>query len=82
MSVIFKSIPIMFNKEKNGLKPNTIREIDEFDDRFRKLAEFETNLITIKNSETGETFTRKITDISIWKNIMIISWKHEEVSNE
>jgi len=74
--VIFKSIPEMFHKEISGRKPNTIREIDEADNRFKLLAESKAHLITIVNTETQEAFTRKITDVSIWKNIMIISWEH------
>jgi len=80
--VKFKSIPEMWIKEKNGRKPNTVREIDEMDTRFQMLMESETNLITIENSETGETFSRAITDVSIWNNLMIISWKHYDKSPE
>lgn len=74
--VIFKSIPTMFHKEISGIKPNTVREIDKNDNRFKLLAESKAHLITIVNTETQEAFTRKIKDVSICKNIMIISWEH------
>ena len=76
--ISFKSIPQMFEKERDGRKPNTIREMDEFDNRFKLLAESKAHLITIVNTETQEAFTRKITDVSIWKNIMIISWEYKD----
>jgi len=76
--VKFKSIPAMFVKEKDGRKPNTIRLVDEMDERFEKLYNNETNLITIENTETGETVTRVITDVSVWNKMMIVSWRHED----
>ncbi len=77
--VKFKSVTPMFLKEKSGRKPNTVREIDEDDERFEKLYNSDCRIISIENSETGEIFQRVITDVSIWGNIMIISWKHGDV---
>lgn len=78
--VKFKSIPAMYEKEKSGIKPNTVRIIDEFDDRFKRLYENIETLITIENTHTKETFTRKVRDVSVWNNLMIISWEHEDDS--
>ena len=76
--VTFKSIPEMFEKEKDGRKPNTVRKIDEMDERFRKLFEDDCRIICIKNTRTDEIFQRVITDVSVWEDIMIISWRHED----
>ncbi len=75
--VMFKSIPEMFKKEISGIKPNTVRKIDEFDERFKKLAEGDCRIISIVNTETEEVFQRIITDVSIWGDLMIISWEHK-----
>jgi len=86
MGIRFKSIPEMWEKEFDGRKPNTVRKIDYIDGRFCKLLSYVKDctsfswdgLIEIKNTETQEIFKRRITDVSIWKDLMIISWKHEE----
>jgi len=80
----FKSQDKYFHKERIGLKPNTIREIDLDDERFVELIThaingFNENLfIKIVNVQTGDVFMREITDITWFKNMMIISWKHLE----
>ena len=76
--VRFKSIPQMYNKELSGRKPNTVREIDEMDDRFKRLYDGEANVITIENTETGKWFLRAIKDVSVFNNLMIISWEHDD----
>ncbi len=30
--------------------------------------------IIVENTNTGEAFTRRITDITIWKDTIIVSW--------
>ena len=82
----FKSISPYFEKEREGLKPNTVREVDLNDERFTSLIvwnELGYNpgdlQIEISDAEqVMEPFIRDIEDISIWRNIMIISWKHEQ----
>jgi hypothetical protein len=59
--VQFKSIPEMFEKEKSGAKPNTVRKIDLKDDRFKWLRKGHKRIVII-NTETHETFERYITD--------------------
>lgn len=76
--VKFKSLPEFYFKEKRGLKPNTVREIDYRDERFTKLIEGKERYITIENTKTKECFTRFISDVSVHKNLMIISWVHSE----
>lgn len=63
MKVVVKSFPENFEKEKSGIKSSTIRELDGKD------------IIKIINTETSEIIERKITDISIWKNKLLISFK-------
>lgn len=65
MRIIVKSIPENWEKEKDGRKPNTVRELDGKDE------------IMVINSETGIAFERPITDITFWKGKIIISWRHE-----
>jgi hypothetical protein len=84
----FKSIDSIYHKEKCGLKPNTVRKIDLNDERFLELISkgyngFNENelIIEIVNADTGECFERFIEDITIWENLMIISWKHEGVQD-
>lgn len=83
--VSFKSIPEMYVKEKSGKKNNTLRKfLAEFliDERFETLMKIkDENLeaeIEIVNIETGESFIRKITDVSTYKGFFIITWKHKE----
>jgi len=65
MKIIVKSFPENFEKEKSGIKPCTIRELDGKD------------TITIINTKTKEKIERKITDISFWKGMFLISFKNE-----
>ena len=77
--IMFKSIPEMFEKEKDGRKPNTFRrpdnmheivQMDVFAREFQKGQKY----IQIENSETGETFVRRLTDISFYDGFFIYSW--------
>jgi hypothetical protein len=76
MKVTFKSTPSNYFKEKYGLKPNTFRKADFRDIRFQALMERTPNVIEIVNSESGESFTRYINDITFWDGYVIISWEH------
>jgi len=57
-----KSCPEFFEKEKSGLKPNTVRKLDGLD------------LIEIENTEGKESFVRTIRDISVFDGRVIISF--------
>lgn len=78
VTVFFKSTPENWQKEKQGMKPNTFRKIDEKDHRFETLRSGDTRWVTITNTETQEQFSRKITDYSEYKGWAIISWEHQE----
>lgn len=79
--ITFKSNPENWRKEYLGLKKNTIRQKDiGLDARFDILAQFinqECNMleIEIENTETGEAFVRTVTDVTLYNNWYIISWK-------
>jgi hypothetical protein len=63
MRIEVKSIPENWEKEKDDRKPNTIRELDGKD------------IIAVQNTETKEFFEREISDITVWKGKIIISWR-------
>lgn len=85
--VNFKSTPDNFKKEKDDLKNSTIREIDLNDSRFLflisamydrdswKIGDLKIGII---NTETLEHFLREIRDITIFKNLMIITWNEKD----
>lgn len=80
-TVEFKSTPENYKKEKSGLKPNTLRKIDQNDDRFitlRDKGKIDYKFIDIKiiNTRTGKSFEREITDYTEYDGYAIISWKH------
>lgn len=79
ITVKFKSIPKMWEKEKNGLKPNTLRIIPNKEDlRFIALKNGEAKYIEMWNTETQEYFKREIIDYTEWgKQQAIISWRHQ-----
>lgn len=66
MKIIVKSVPENWEKEKDNRKPNTVRMLDGND------------TIEVQNTIGGEIFRRTITDITVWKNQIIISWKPED----
>ena len=84
--ISFISAEPYYTAEKLGYKNNTVREIDFTDDRFRKLAMMyetgEYGKIEIQNTKFAvgnDSFTRQIQHIAFWKNLAIITWKHEAI---
>ncbi|EFS20673.1 hypothetical protein FSBG_00170 [Fusobacterium gonidiaformans 3-1-5R] len=87
--ITFKSYPEFYEKEKSGLKCNTVRLFTLSDDREYILQDImneeikkEDVILRIMNSDTGETFEREISDVSKFEvnnvEIYIISWRHED----
>ena len=81
--VCFKSLPVHYNKEKNGLKSNTVRRFNTFtpleDIREIILLQFIEGKIkdleiVIENTETQEAFKRIVLDVTYFSGIYIISW--------
>lgn len=64
MKILVKSDPVNFEKEKYGIKPNTVRKLDGKD------------TILIRNSEDEKDFfIRTINDITTWEDTIIISFE-------
>jgi len=82
--IYFKSLPLFYFKEKEGVKNNTIRKFNLDDpkdfNRKRALDLFITKIcseldISITNTETGESFERQIKDVCVYDNMYIITWR-------
>ena len=75
----FKSYPKIWLKEKNNIKPNTVRLVDNEDNRFIKLRENDYSTIRIFNTQTNEYFEREIEDVTFFtlgcNELVIISWR-------
>lgn len=83
----FKSREPFYSKERAGVKNSTAREIDLNEDKFLELIQHMMNgfndgdieIEIIKaQTEKNNYFVRDIIDISVYNNIMIITWKHKE----
>lgn len=83
MIIEFKSNPKNYAVEKCGRKSNTFRKVDITDKRFITLDYASTHpfnqylKIKIINTETKESFTRNVSDITYWDGYVIISWFHK-----
>jgi len=74
----FKSDSGFYEKELSGVKNNTVRKNDN-GFRFQVLDEFESGKlkkmkIEIVNRQNGNSFTREIKDVSIYKDWYIMTW--------
>jgi hypothetical protein len=74
--VKFKSNSDFYYKEKFGLKNNTCRELNKEDVRFTALVSGEARFIIIElaSSNGTEFFKRAIRDVSVWNDLIIITW--------
>ena len=77
-TVQFKSKDEHWQKEKDGIKPNTVRYIDMME--WGVYSAHDIQYISIVHAESGHTFHRKITDMTcatVGKQpIFIFSWDH------
>ena len=66
----FKTVSPLFEQERDGGKPFTIRKIDNKDPRFKALSQWSCERdwgLRITNAQTGESFIRKIKNVSyLW----------------
>lgn len=70
-----KSVPLFWEKEHSYKKRNTVRSIRDLQLDGYKIEQVETcKKIKIVNTNTLKSFSRKITDISVWGAWIIISW--------
>jgi len=76
----FKSTPENYRKEYLGLKRNTVRDLTEDTDIRKELLDdfisgkLDNLFIRIIKTSTSESFERKVTDVTIFQGIYIISW--------
>lgn len=74
--IFCKSVPEIYLKEKSGEKSNTVRYISN-DDVIEQIEGF--TGITIENTDTGENFTRVLSDVSTTLvngvRVFIFSWR-------
>jgi len=80
--IIFKSCSEFFNAEKSGLKPNTVRQVSNNDERFALLSEMQRlkayGVIQIQKADCpAQSFKRQIQHICFFDGWCIISWKHK-----
>jgi hypothetical protein len=80
--VSFKSREPFFSKEADGRKPNTIRKLSEDDPRRTVLMDWlaldRYGEIEIVKAGGSSGFTRSVSDVSLYEDWFIISWKHPE----
>lgn len=80
----FKSDPGIYEIEESGVKPNTVRVIDQKDPRFVILRRWcdddKYGTITITNSaDRTKFFERQITNLCYYMDgLVVISWAHKE----
>lgn len=63
----FKTVSPLFEMERDGIKPFTTRLVDRKDKRFRALSQWKREkqwYLRITNPTTGETFCRKLVNVS------------------
>lgn len=78
----FKSYLHIYEKERDDVKNNTVREIDLNDDRFTQLIAWsevgwndgEIQIIIQRGQNEKDYFIKEIRDITIWNKLMIITW--------
>jgi len=83
----FKSYSHFFEKERDGVKNNTVRKIDLNDDRFLDLVAWavegwndgEIQIIIQRGDNPDDYFIRDIRDISIFNDLMVITWNEDKV---
>jgi len=71
----FKTACPLFELERDGLKPFTIRLVDYKDKRFKSLAQWQQHFdwaLRITNPANGESFIRKIVSIDF---VRYVDWK-------
>lgn len=88
-TLVVKSGIEFYEKERTGLKCNTIRNIGEFYYEIlpdlRRITKSDADFIKYIRIVNGMkplcSFKRIVTDISYWRNDVIISWSHRHVPN-
>lgn len=82
----FKSYSHIFEKERDGVKNNTVRRIDLNDERFQDLVYWsvegwndgELQIIIQRGNNDKDFFIRDIRDITIFNDLMVITWNEKK----
>ena len=85
----FKSTEQFFIKEREDIKNNTVRVIDFTDERFQHLIHWavvgwndgDIKIEICCDSVHPYRFIKDIRDISIYKDLMIITWNPKKINN-
>jgi len=83
--VTFKSLPIFYEKEKSGIKNNTVRKKEVGDSRHEPLNQFrmkfkkEMYIQIIRGDKPDKAFIRKVQDVTEWNGYWIITWDPSEI---
>ena len=82
-TLVVKSGIEFYEKERSGLKPNTVRDKERaIDDGLKDGMLYFVQKIKVINTMKPEcSFIRIISDISYWKDLIIISWEHSNGIN-
>lgn len=75
-AVVFRSIPVHYEKEKSGAKPNIVKKLTP--DSIDEVDALKPTHIIIENTLTSDLFIRKLTDVTQWREITIFSWNPNE----
>lgn len=74
-TIIFCSDDEYYEKERRGLKKNTVRRMDK--EEVEMFDKNRTNLTQIQIIRVGhhEAFVRQLSDITVWQGLYIFSWR-------
>lgn len=84
-AIIFSSTEENYTVEKNGEKPNTVRERTaeaivknkaQIEDGLLYVQGVRIKQIQITKEGSEDTFCRVLTNVSVYKNLLIFSWRH------
>lgn len=78
----FKSYAQIYEKERDNIKNNTVRKIDLNDERFQDLIYWmvegwndgQLQIIIQRGNDDKDFFIKEIRDITVWNDLMVITW--------
>lgn len=77
-TIYFSSYPVFYFKESTGIKNNTVR-LNPTSAQINKIMNWwntmETKYIRITNTETSDSFIRRLLDITEYENVIVFTWK-------
>jgi hypothetical protein len=75
ITIQFKSNPENYEKERTGIKNNTVRKVTN-EDKFQLLKTIPAKNLEIRiiNTDTNSDFYRKVQDVTFWEDLVIITF--------